>query len=158
MSLKEVRISNMKWAWIKQRFCSWWEDEELGAMVDDVETVVEACWVEDDKIDVVICCVTTGETEDEDCWFKHNLLAASLRVAACSLHKFGLWTHKCYNNPVVMYYQTTFKLQHLKCRQWIHKYNLLSVSLRATKLLEGCTCEFNGHIWDADVCMLFGSI
>jgi hypothetical protein len=38
-------------------------------MVDDVETVVEACWVEDDKIDVVICCVTTGETEDEDCWF-----------------------------------------------------------------------------------------
>jgi hypothetical protein len=28
MSLKEVRISNMKWAWIKQRFCSWWEDED----------------------------------------------------------------------------------------------------------------------------------
>ena len=44
------------------------EDEELGAMVDDVETVVDACWAEDDKIDVVICWVTTVEIEDEDCW------------------------------------------------------------------------------------------
>ena len=27
--------------------------------------------------------------------------------------------------------------------------------LPATKLLDGCTCEFIGHICDAEVCMLF---
>jgi len=30
--------------------------------------------------------------------------------------------------------------------------------LPATKMLEGCICEFIGHICDADVCMLYGTI